>query len=105
MKTHGTCMNTVKYPNSCWFSHTKNNDPVIKCKYCTKSFNAKKDVVIHQKENHEENMQLCKNYVKKSCKFKSKCWFLHVNHKSDEPSVNTSENSKEDSSIVESEED
>ena len=69
--------------NSCWFNHRKTDDPSINCRYCRESFNTKKYVMIHQKENHEENVQICKNFVKKTCKFKSKCWYLHVNYKSD----------------------
>ena len=60
--------------------------------------------MVHQKENHEENVHLCKNFVQRAFKFKSKCCFLHVNHKSDKQNVNTSENSEEGSSITESEE-
>ena len=53
--------------------------------------------MIHQKANHEEKLQICKKHVTKTCKFRNKCWFLHLNNKSEKQFENILDNSEDES--------
>ena len=86
----GTCKFNKE---SCWFRHDKKEDTEIKCRYCSQYFETKCDVMIHQKQNHEGTVQICKNYLHKQCKYRSKCWFLHFDYKGENQCANTSEKS------------
>lgn len=63
---------------SCWFVHKRVDVSAYKCRYCEYKCAYKSEVMNHQKENHEEKMQICKSHIQNKCKFRSKCWFKHV---------------------------
>lgn len=63
---------------SCWFVHKMNEPTENKCRYCEEQFYSKSEVMIHQKQEHEEKIPICKNHIKSNCKYKDKkCWFIH----------------------------
>ena len=90
----GTCKFNEKL---CWFVHKKEENPLLKCRYCDDRFFSKSDAMKHQKLNHEELIPICKNHVKGQCKFRSKCWFHHFSP------VNTNDTKSTDDSTSDSE--
>ena len=64
---------------TCWFSHEaaqSRNQNTEKCKHCGNTFNNKKNLMMHNKTEHKEKVQICKN--KDNCGFSDdQCWFRH----------------------------
>ena len=48
----------------------------IKCKYCDDMFTFKKDLMLHKKVAHLENVPFCTN-LSMGWSYKNKCWFRH----------------------------
>lgn len=70
--------NSCKYNEKyCWFIHKKDVLQELKCRYCEQTFHSKRDVMFHQKNNHEDKVPICKNHIQSKCKYKHKCWFTH----------------------------
>ena len=72
----GTCKFNDK---SCWFAHKIIDMSAYKCRHCEYKCGYKSEIMKHQKERHEEKMQICKSFLQNKCKFWSKCWFSHIN--------------------------
>ena len=73
----------------CWFKHENNknkNEPktqTIKCNICEKILMGKNGYMIHKREEHKENIKICKLFLKGNCTYHEKCWFAHENYKID----------------------
>ena len=81
----GTCKFNEK---SCWFAHKIVEMSSYKCRHCDYKCSFKSEVMKHQKEIHEEKMQICKSHLENKCKFRSKCWYNHINFsKSNETNI------------------
>ena len=54
------------------------HDDSIKCNLCDNTFENKRDLMIHKKEDHTEKIELCWHYSKGTCPYgEDKCWFIH----------------------------
>ena len=71
----GTCKFTDA---SCWFPHKMNETVLFKCRYCDETYHSKSEIMKHQKNIHEEKIQICKMHLKNSCRFRHNCWYLHL---------------------------
>ena len=79
----GSC----KFPDSCWNRHvidsvtktTPKNTTTMECYVCKNSFETKREMMIHRKENHPDKVRQCNN--PDNCDF-SRCWYLHSNNQS-----------------------
>ena len=60
----------------------------MKCRYCDKCFKTKREIMAHVKTTHENKIQICKNNIEKTCRFRSNCWFRHIKN----PLLNTNPN-------------
>ena len=79
----GTCFYMDPNKGNCWYLHEnfENNSNEAKnnfyCKGCEKTFNTKSGVMNHRKEEHEEEVPLCKEIKEwKRCE-RHRCWFSH----------------------------
>ena len=43
----------------------------------------KNSYMIHRREEHEENIEVCKLFLKGNWTYHKKCWFAHKNSKID----------------------
>ena len=43
----------------------------------------KNGYMIHKREEHKENIKICKLFLKVNCTYHEKCWFVHENYKID----------------------
>ena len=72
-----------------WFKHENNesknesNTQIMKCNICEKILMGKNSYMIHRREEHEENIEVCKLFLKGKCTYHEKCWFAHKNSKID----------------------
>ena len=67
---------------------------ILHCVQCDKKFKMMKDLMIHKKKKHLENVSICWNFSNGVCPFEDLCWFKHeitsnenkkkVRHKSNE---------------------
>ena len=49
------------------------------CQFCNKKFVCLRELMIHKKRQHEENIDICWNYATGNCNFGSEnCWFSHA---------------------------
>ena len=63
---------------NCWFIHEERNiESVMMCNICGETLKSKKDFMIHRKQNHEKNVQICELIKKGNCTYNEKCWFSH----------------------------
>ena len=68
----------------CWNSHNiqiiQKMEPLneYNCKYCEKVFSAKHELMKHRKQNHLQNVGLCRENLKNKCKYKNECWYKHI---------------------------
>ena len=82
----GTLPNCKNYQNgkckftdaSCWFPHKMNGAVLFKCRYCDDTYHSKSEGMKHQKNIHEEKIQICKMHLKHSCRFRHNCWYTHI---------------------------
>ena len=68
--------------DTCWFLHPKSPSDIVnkrsyKCNNCEQVFESINEVMIHRKENHNQIVQICRNFKDESCKFGNKCWYNH----------------------------
>ena len=63
-----------------WYSHSPKT---LKCRNCANSYSNKKDLMMHRKQDHIENIGSCKQH-KLAGKYKNreKCWYIHEINKS-----------------------
>ena len=56
----------------------ENPEYTISCHYCGNCFKSKDDLMIHNKKNHSEKIQPCRNFLEGKCDFSDiNCWFSH----------------------------
>ena len=54
------------------------HDDSIMCNLCVDSFEKKRDLMIHKKEDHKEKVEFCWPYSAGTCPYgEQKCWFIH----------------------------
>ena len=57
----------------------ENESVKLSCNFCDLTFPTKKDLMIHKKEEHKENVSICWNYSAGYCELVDRdCWFLHM---------------------------
>ena len=54
----------------------------------------------HQKNTHEDKVPICKTHMENYCKYKSNCWFMHID-KSKMKDTQTQEESISESLVSE----
>ena len=55
-----------------------NSGDSYNCNYCEESFDSKNELMIHKKNDHEENVSICKYFLKDMCAFNDEnCWYSH----------------------------
>ena len=75
----GKCFNSSE---KCWWMHNDNTKEVIldkiECFICRKTFQSRREVVVHRKSVHVSFVRQCENFKKQNCRFNNEsCWFLH----------------------------
>ena len=73
--------------DTCWYLHSSNNRPeTLKCRNCENVYSDKRELMSHRKENHKENIGMCKKYqLDGKCKNGERCWYVHkINEQSTE---------------------
>ena len=69
----------------CWFWHTDaafgpQTLTVFKCNLSEKSFDNKREFMVHRKNEHTASVRVCRDSKNVCCQFCSeKCWFVHEN--------------------------
>ena len=91
---------------NCWFVHSqikRNNEAVqFKCRSCEKTCISQSEFMRHRKQDHENIVPLCKNWVNGTCTFEStKCWFNHENQEKNNESENHEKSIKENKEVIE----
>ena len=76
--SNGAC----PYDETCWFQHVKDpketsTELCIVCNICKKNFKSISDLMIHRKNEHEENIKMCRHFKQGNCTCNIKCWFSH----------------------------
>ena len=52
------------------------------CNFCSKTFSSKSNIMMHKKQDHEENVATCWKFIAGECRFSDeKCWFNHCKNK------------------------
>jgi len=59
----------------CWYLHSENIEAKKICNFCDNTFTTKNDLMKHIKDNHNDNLRVCKNMDR--CEYKTNCWFKH----------------------------
>ena len=82
--------------STCWFSHkiTTVIDN-LRCKYCGERFQKKYELMKHRKNEHEQNVALCRENINGKCKFNDECWFKHKNPKDNRASKDKTEGNED----------
>ena len=75
----GKCFNSSE---KCWWMHNDNTKEVIldkiECFICRKTFQSRREVVVHRKSVHVSFVRQCENFKKQNCRFNNESrWFLH----------------------------
>ena len=73
--------------DKCWFIHRK-QDPTLasfKCGYCGKIFSSKNSFKEHRREEHIDQVKICRNFRNNNCNFDEKSWYIRKNE-----TINTS---------------
>ena len=53
---------------------------VFKCNLCGKSFDSKKEFMVHRKNKHTASVKVCRDSKNGCCQFGNEnCWFVHGN--------------------------
>ena len=52
-----------------------------KCYTCNKVCSNFEELMLHRRENHKDNMNLCRYLSEDSCKFGDRCWYSHIQQK------------------------
>ena len=59
------------------------------CRECGQTFLLKKDLMTHRKTNHEERVNICRYFIKKTCVYDSEmCWYRHEEKETNVPLKN-----------------
>ena len=74
----GQCPFSSKH---CWWRHDdntyENKEPI--CVHCKMTFETRRHLMSHMKENHPSSVPICKKFENKDCRFNDKfCWFRHT---------------------------
>ena len=80
----GNCQYTDGEKEVCWYLHTKGQNRSSEtsgefpCKSCDESFSNQRDVIMHRKIRHEEEVSICNKISEgKKCSRNERCWFIH----------------------------
>ena len=57
-----------------------------KCYTCQKVCSNFEELMLHRRENHKDNINLCRYLSEDSCKFGDRCWYSHDQSKKDNSS-------------------
>ena len=62
-----------------YFNHNSDNcEDIYNCNFCEETFESKTELMTHKKNNHEENITICKYFMEDKCAFDAKkCWYSH----------------------------
>ena len=56
---------------------TQESSNSMECSFCSDRFQSKADLMVHQRSNHIDKVQLCVNLDGRNCDFGDGCWFSH----------------------------
>ena len=60
-----------------------------KCYTCQKVCSNFEELMLHRRENHKDNINLCRYLSEDSCKFGDRCWYSHDQTRKDSSKQNT----------------
>ena len=61
-----------------WSEHEDSDITSLKCQHCDRNFSTLKDLMIHKKMKHIENVSLCWHFSNGACLFSDEtCWVKH----------------------------
>ena len=79
----GSCYFISEDKGKCWYlhqdidKHSTDTTDEFDCKSCEKKFKTRYEVMNHRKDEHEDEVPLCKDFVEgKKCS-RNRCWFSH----------------------------
>ena len=71
---------TTFCPKFIWIKNYIGFKSFLSCHYCGNNFKTRNDLMMHNKRNHTEKVQLRRNNVEYKCDFgDNMCWFIHDN--------------------------
>ena len=79
----GSCYFINEEKGKCWYLHqnvTKPSDDIndkFDCRSCEKKFKTKYDIMYHMKDDHEEEVAMCRDYIEGKTCSRRRCWFSH----------------------------
>ena len=83
--------------DACWWKHEiRNIQENIQCYICGKGFVNRPEIMRHRKNEHEDMVQQCNQFVKGTCIYQSQyCFYKHTNKTNDKTKGGTKEDMKE----------
>ena len=74
---HEQDIDSIEIDEESFQSVDENNS--LKCQFCDERFNAKKDLMLHKKLKHNENVSVCWKFPSEKCGYNDDtCWFIHT---------------------------